>query len=221
MHPAAAVAIVAALSVGLGQATPPILRRLPEPGDAVPKLPYAALATRGFAAGVTVASLAAGLLVVLLAPPAQWLAWTALSHVGVLSAAIDLRTTYLPRVLSQVSWGLAAAGAAVAAVAAGDGWVAGRAALGSLALGGFFLLAWRLTRGGIGFGDVRLMLAVGAVTGLAGWWLVLAAALAGTVIGAVWGVVQQAFTREREFPYGPALLAGPFAALVAQVFLAR
>lgn len=221
MQPALAVALVAALSVALAVATRPVLQRLPEPDDAEDKLPYQALATPGFAAGVGVASLAAGLLVLAAAPPAHWLAWTALSHVGVLSAAIDLQTTYLPRVLSHLSWALAAAGTVVASLTAADPGVAGRAALGSLALGGFFLASWRLTRGGIGFGDVRLMLAVGAVAGVSGWWLVLASALAGTVIGAVWGVVSQVVTREREFAYGPALLAGPFVALAVQAFLAR
>ena len=221
MPPAIAVTLLVVVSVALAAATPAILRRLPEPENAEDKLPYSRLATPGFAAAVGVTSLLAGLVVVLTTPAAHWIGWLALSHVGVLSAAVDLRTTYLPRSLSHLSWALAGAGAVVAAVAAADAGLAGRAAVAALALGMFFFFAWRITRGGIGFGDVRLMLAVGAVSGLESWSLVMGAALAGTVIGALWGIVHQVVARKREFPYGPALLAGPFVALAAQALLAR
>lgn len=210
-------AAVAALVAGLaGRAAGPVLRSLPEPlddPDAATKLPYASLATRGFAVGVAVATGSASGLAFTLAPPELWLAWLALSGVGVMAAAIDLRTTWLPLPLARAGWACAAVGVGLAAAVRRDPAPLVGAALGALGLWLFFEVAWRVT-GGFGYGDVRLMATVGAVTGAHDPELVLPAALAGAVIGAVWGVARHLRGGRGAFPYGPALLAGPFVALV-------
>ena len=91
-------------------------------------------------------------------------------------------------------------------------WVGGRAAIGAVAVGGFFYVLWRLT-GGIGFGDVRLMVTVGAVTAAASASVAFNAVLLGSIVGAVWGIVRLRIKGPGPFPYGPALWSGPFLAL--------
>ena len=105
----------AATGLAVFLATPAVLRRLPEPrtgprsrrrtadpDDA--KIPYAALATRRFAAIVGVLS-AAAVAVPALALPRRCLpGWLVLATLGLLLAAIDARTTWLPLPLTRVAW---------------------------------------------------------------------------------------------------------------------
>lgn len=208
--------VAAALGVATGWLTPTLLRWLPEPvddPDVTTKLPYAALATPRFSRGVAVATLLASWVAFSGAPSRAWLAWVSLSVVGVISAAIDLRTTWLPLPLARAGWLVAATGVVLASAVGGDPLVLLWAGAGALGLWAVFELMWRLT-GGIGYGDVRLMATVGAVAGAHDPRLVLPSALAGTVIGAVWGIAHRLLRGPGHFPYGPALLAGPFVALV-------
>lgn len=214
--PAVAVGIAFALALATALASGPVLRQLPEPlddPDVASKTPYAALAGPGFAAGVFAASLAANLLVVARTPASHWIAWASLTTVSVLACAIDLRTTYLPRVLAVAGWLVAAAGAIVAAATTASVGPLLSAAAGAAALGGFFWVFWRLSRG-LGFGDVRLAATIGAVTGLKSLDLVVGSVLLGTLLGAAWSVGRRlARGHDGPFAYGPALLAGPFLAL--------
>lgn len=206
-------AAIAATVAGL--ATPYVLRALPEPvadPDVATKVPYRALATPGFAAAVALGTLAATGVVVALTPADEWLAWTALSMVGVLAATIDARTTWLPLPLARASWGVAALGIAAATLLRREVSPLLWAGVGALGVWLFFEVLWRVT-GGIGYGDVRLMATVGAVTGAHDPALVLRAVLTGTVLGAVWGIAHRMWRGEGPFPYGPGLLAGPFVAL--------
>ncbi|WP_052462629.1 prepilin peptidase [Nigerium massiliense] len=205
-----------------GGAAIPVLRRLPEPlddPDVAGKRPYATLATPWFAFGVTVASAAASTLVAAAVTPWHWLAWAALTTVSVLAVAIDLRTTYLPRVLAHAGYAIAAAGVVVACVGTGSPLPAVASSAGALATGGFFWLFWRVS-GGLGYGDVRLAATIGAVTALTSAELVLWSAFLGTLVGAVWSVARRlASGSDAPFAYGPALLAGPFLALVLTLAL--
>ncbi len=65
----------------------------------------------------------------------------------------------------------------------------------------------------MGFGDVKLMALLGALTGVGGilWTLALA-----SVLGAAVGLARYAFTRDRQLPFGPFLIAGALAALFAR-----
>lgn len=200
----------------------PVLRRLAEPPDPAPdKVPYRALAGRWTAAAVGLTSAASGAVAYGLTPPAHWLTWTSLTTVGALAVVIDARTTYLPRTLARLGWLIAALGVAWACVCEGTARGAVAAILGAATLGGFFHLVWRFT-GALGYGDVRLMATVGAVTGPEGLDTVMAAALCGTTVGAVWALAHRARTpRGTPFPYGPALWAGPFLALVAEALTSQ
>lgn len=207
---AAALGLACALGVAIALATGPVLRRLPRCPDAPA---YDALATPGFAAATGAAAALAAVVAFVWAPPAHWAAWAALATTAVPAVCVDARTTWLPLPLARAGWVGAAAGVIVAAGAAPEPWpVLLAAALGALLVGGFFHLVWAVS-GQIGYGDVRLMATVGAVTALGGWPLVAAAVLGGTVLGAATGVGHRLLGGRGAFPYGPGLLTGAFAAL--------
>lgn len=210
-----ALASAAVLAVVMGLAAGPVVRRLKEPEDVGddPKLPYAALASASFAILTGCLSLGSASIAFLLTPPAAWLPWAALAGPGALAIAIDARTTWMPRVVLYAVGAGTAAGIVVWSLATADPAVALRSLCGAVAVGGFFALFWRLT-GGIGFSDVRLMACVGAITAAASIDLAIAATLAGTILGACWGLLRRVLGRSGHFAYGPALWAGPFLALL-------
>lgn len=212
-------AVTAALLVGLLTAatTPWVLRRLREPPgddpDLATKIPYARLPTRGFVLGVGVGATVTSGIAFAATPTDTWPAWLALSSVGVLAVAVDARTTWLPLSLTRAATIWAVAGVLIVCVVRRDPWP-GLAAAGALfGLWLLFELFWRLTRG-IGYGDVRLMASIGAVTGVHDLTMVLPSALVGTVVGLSWGLAHRARRTEGPFPYGPALLSGPFLVLL-------
>lgn len=203
----------ALLGVAMAALAPHVLRALPEPLHDPEAPRYSSLATPGFI--VTTAALTAlgSAVVVWRADPALWLAWSSLTTVNVLACAIDARTTWLPARLSWAGWTLAALGMLAAGVAAWS-WLPVVAGLvGALIVGGFFHAVWRLS-GQLGYGDVRLATTVGAVTALSSPALALWALLAGTLLGALTGLVLRACGRVGGFPYGPGLLTGAFVALL-------
>lgn len=204
-----------AVAVVMGAVTIPVLGILPEPIPSQGKVPYADLATPRFAGSVALATLLTAFSVVANAPPATWPVWLGLVGPGVLAAVVDARTTYLPKRLCHVSWLLTTVGVILAALTVRSGQPVASAALGALTVGGFFWLLWRFTRG-IGFGDVRLMVTVGAVCGVYGPAMVGWAVLAGTSLGAIWGIWHRLVRGPGPFAYGPGLLVGPFVALWIQ-----
>lgn len=91
------------------------------------------------------------------------------------------------------------------------------AVLGVLLAGGLGFIGWRFSRGGLGLGDVKLAMLVGAVLGVGG---VLPFLVFGTTIGALQAVailVAGGNTRS-SFAYGPALVGGAVIALLAGGF---
>lgn len=232
--------IAAAVAVGtlLALLTPRILRALPEPqswsgdpgehegpdepaGPGEPdqsKIPYASLATPQFALIVgglaTLGTAAAGLLLPLSGLPV----WTTLSTFGMLLAAIDARTTWLPLPLTRLAW----LGTAVALTIGGllGNWGDALRGLGGFVLAGaLFGLVWLVTRGGFGFGDVRYAPLVGAATASVSWSLLAWALVLGSLVGAVVGLVRLAAGRRGAFAYAPSILAGGYLALVARWLL--
>ncbi|GAA1388005.1 A24 family peptidase [Luteococcus peritonei] len=218
--------LVAAVSAGCAAASWATTRfavpRLPEPPteelDGDPSPGYAGLAGAGQQAASLALGAAAGTVAGLQPTPFLPLLAVLAGPVAAL-VLVDLRTTWLPLRLTHACWLLSGL-AAVAPV------LGGRAPSGLLQpLGGalaalaVFWLVWRL-RAGLGFGDVRLAPMLGAGAAQLSWqhwqtWL-----LAGSLLGAVWGLASQAWRRRhpsplgQAFPYGPALWLGLWASLL-------
>jgi len=217
--------VVTGLLTGVGG--PALLRRLPEPvppddadddirADYASKISYRSLATLRFAVITGLVAAAAAALVVATRPAAYWAVWLAFGTVVLLLAAIDARTTWLPAPLMRLGWFVTAV-AVVASLAADRDRTSMAITIGAgtLIAGGGYLLIWLITRGrSFAFGDVRLMPLVGAVAGTMGWSGLYWSLLLGSIIGAVIGVVRLVGRRPGPFPYGPALVSGPYAAAV-------
>ncbi|MFC4468916.1 prepilin peptidase [Streptomyces xiangluensis] len=143
--------------------------------------------------------------------------WLLLVPVGVLLAAVDFTVERLPDVvtlpLAVTTLGLLG----VAGLLPGaDG--NGRAALfGSLVLGACYLVLFLINPTGFGFGDVKLALTVGAVTGWYGWDILLAGAFVGFLLHALYGlslIVARRAGRKTAIPFGPFLIAGALAGVL-------
>ena len=203
----------------------PVLAALPEPapGDQGPggKVPYVALATRTFVLICAAMSGVAVGLSWLLVPAAARPLWTVLGTVGILLAAVDARTTWLPLPLTRAAWLLMGAAGLLAGGVAGVGDGPGAAlrtllgaALGAAVAGGLYLVVWLVTRGGFGFGDVRFAPLVGAATAVPTFTMLLWALFLGSLVGGVVGIIRLVQRRPGPFPYAPAMVAGAYLALL-------
>lgn len=194
-------------------ATPLILRHLPRPPDAPD---YPALLSPQFLVTVGAIAGAASGVVTWALPVVVWPAWLALTMSGTIAVVIDAHTTWLPRAITHAGCALIGAGVITTALAQRSWLPVTSAALGAVAVGGFFHLVWRLS-GQLGYGDVRLMVMVGAVSALQGTQFTAWAVLCGTGLGAIYAVTRRLATgRNGPFPYGPALFAGPYLALAVR-----
>ena len=214
----AALSIAVVIGVTSALLVRPLLRRLPEPipGDGKPS--YRGLGSTRF---LLVCGALAGI-----AAAISWLSlprytqplWCVLAVLGVLLAAIDARTGWLPLQLTRIAW-LAMAVAALLAGSLGGGvWATIRAAVGAAIAAGLYLFVWLISRGGFGFGDVRFAPLLGAAAAADSWTLLWWTLLLGTVVGGLLGVLRLARGRREAFPYAPSMLVGAYAAcLVAKL----
>ena len=149
--------------------------------------------------------------------------WLLLGPVGVLLAVVGLRVKRLPDVLT-----LPLAGAVLVLLGvvaplpehAGD-WT--KALYGALALGGFLLVLFLIDPGGMGFGDVKLALGLGAALGWYGWPTLMLGTLAAFLLGALYGgaaAVAGRAGREAAVAFGPCLLGGAFLGLLIGAYTA-
>lgn len=205
-----------AISVGLATmlVTGPLLRRLSEPDAPDGKTAYADLPTPVFTGVCALLAGAGAGLAWLFLPWAVQPLWWVLSSLGVLLAAVDARTTWLPLQLTRLTW-LATAAATIGCMPLGaDLGLVLRATAGAAAAAALYGLVWLVSRGGIGFGDVRFAPLVGAATAADSLALALAGIFIGSVLGAVHGLVRLALRRPGGFPYAPTILAGAYVACV-------
>ncbi|SCD87544.1 leader peptidase (prepilin peptidase) / N-methyltransferase [Streptomyces sp. ScaeMP-e83] len=88
-------------------------------------------------------------------------------------------------------------------------WTSGL--LGGLVLGGFYLLLFLINPNGMGFGDVKLALALGVALGWYGWAVLFLGGFAGFLFGAAYGlglVLLRRAGRRTGIPFGPFMIAG-------------
>jgi leader peptidase (prepilin peptidase)/N-methyltransferase len=208
----AAVLATALATAGLVR---PTLRWLPEP-EGEDKIAYAELAGPRFVLACVVCSaMAAALGWTTLPAPLQPL-WSVLAVGGVLLAAVDAATTWLPLPLVQVTWAAMAGATGTAALLAGSWALLARAAGGAALAGGLYLLVWLVSRGGFGFGDVRFAPLLGAAAAAHSWQLLVSALVSGTLLGALHGALRLLRRQRGSFPYAPAMLGGSYLAALTQ-----
>jgi leader peptidase (prepilin peptidase) / N-methyltransferase len=208
----AAVAIAATIAVTSAFLVRPLLQQLPQPAPGDGKPIYRDLGTTRF---VLVCGALAGV-----AAAISWLTvpryaqpmWSVLAILGVLLAAIDARTGWLPLRLTRTAWLAMAMASVLAASLGGSVWIVVRSAVGAAIAGGLYLLVWLLSRGGFGFGDVRFAPLLGAAAAANSWTLLWWALLLGTVVGGLLGVLRLVRGRREAFPYAPSMLVGAYAA---------
>ncbi|WP_130865033.1 A24 family peptidase [Acidipropionibacterium timonense] len=205
-----------------------IVPQLPEPrvedvGDDVvaAKPAYATLAGPGRQVVVTAIAGLAGAVAVVAPPWARPLWWVWAGSVTSL-VAVDVETTFLPRLLWRLCLAEGLLALALGVVLVGPRWtwlitVPGCAAAAALP----FWAAWRWT-GQLGFGDVRLALGTGALTATLGVSALGVGLLGATLTGALGTLTVTVIRRWRPspwgeaVPYGPALWAGPWIALATR-----
>jgi leader peptidase (prepilin peptidase) / N-methyltransferase len=122
----------------------------------------------------------------------------------------DIDTMRIPDRLTFPSQAIVAALIAAVSLGLGDPGSIARAAIGAAAFSGFLGLLWFIYPKGMGFGDVKYAVVLGA---LVGWidpllvaWSVFGASVLGSVIGMI--VVVKAHDRKKAFPFGPSLCLG-------------
>lgn len=149
--------------------------------------------------------------------------WLLAAPFGALLASVDVRVRRLPDPLTLP---LAAALPLLLALAALLPHAAGswpHALLGALTLGGGYLVLHLLHPGGMGFGDVKLAVPLGAALGWYGWGVLFAGAFAGFLLGAVYGlglVLTRRAGRDAAIPFGPFMIAGALLGLLLGAFTA-
>ncbi|MEV3931099.1 A24 family peptidase [Streptomyces sp. NPDC049944] len=143
--------------------------------------------------------------------------WLLLAPVAVLLAVIDRRVHRLPDTLTLP---LAVAAAVLLGGAAllpehGGSWTS--ALLGGAALGAFYFLLFLINPGGMGFGDVKLAVALGVALGWYGWGVLCAGGFAGFLFGALYGaglMLLRRAGRRTGIPFGPFMIAGALVGLL-------
>jgi leader peptidase (prepilin peptidase) / N-methyltransferase len=141
--------------------------------------------------------------------------------IGVVLLVIDWRTTLLPTRIIHPTYALLAVLIPLAALLDHDLDALSRAGFGWLVIGGWFWIFWWLLDAW-GFGDVRLARVLGPALGYLGWEHMLTGLALMVLIGGLGGAVLAVANRSlrRRIPYGPYMLVGAAAAVVAGPWLA-
>ncbi|MGY0492467.1 prepilin peptidase [Streptomyces sp. WG-D5] len=143
--------------------------------------------------------------------------WLLLAPLGVLLATVDFAVKRLPDVLTLPLAALAVlalGGAALLPEAAGA-WSG--ALWGALGLGGGYLLLLLAYPKGMGFGDVKLAVGLGAVLGWYGWGVLFLGAFTGVLFNGLYAlvlVVTRRAGRGTEIPFGPFMILGALAGVL-------
>ncbi|WP_454851843.1 prepilin peptidase [Promicromonospora soli] len=191
-----------------------------EPAATSPAAPFAVRLYRRARAEVVPYARAIGFLAV---PAAVWAVWASgpgwltpaylvLAVAGAALGVIDTHTQRLPNALVfPLTWATAAL-LVLAALGTG-GWSSlGRAGLGGVAFFAVYqVLYWLTPRGGIGYGDVKLALSLGAVLTWHSWTTLLVGVFAAHVLAGVVAIVLLIGRRagwKTGIAFGPYMLVG-------------
>ncbi|GGR40097.1 leader peptidase (prepilin peptidase)/N-methyltransferase [Nocardioides luteus] len=215
MSAGAVVLVSAAVAALLALGVPALLRRLPEPVDDPPEVPYANLADWRplVPLAVAVSASVAALLAWLVDPPRLLVALTPLVPLCVLLGYVDWRVQRLPKVPILVASALGLGLLGIEWLWTRDTAVAMGALAGLLIARSVFWLLWRILPHAMGFGDVRLAALVGLVLGRLGWDGLAFGLWAGLAVFGIWGVARAVGRRSRAamrepLAYGPFMICG-------------
>ncbi|MET9518669.1 prepilin peptidase [Streptomyces sp. NPDC002994] len=164
-----------------------------------------------------VTALACALLVAATGVRPELVVWLLLAPFAVLLAVVDRRVHRLPDVLTLPLAAATAALLGLASLLPGHGGSWPTALLGGVALGGGYFLLFLINPNGMGFGDVKLAVALGTALGWYGWTVFFAGAFAGFLLGAVYGVglvILRRAGRRTAIPFGPFMITGTLAGLL-------
>lgn len=143
----------------------------------------------------------------------ELLVWLLLAPIALLLATVDFEVHRLPDVVVLPLTASALAGLGGAALLPGACGSWRTALLGSLTLGACYFVLFLINPRGVGFGDVKLAPALGAILGWYGWGILLIGTFAGFLFGALYGVgliLARRAGRKTTIAFGPFLLAGAF-----------
>lgn len=216
-----AIALVTGVVVAVS--VRPVLARLPEPvevSESDDKIAYRDLGSVRFVLTCAIVAVLAQAIALVALPLSVQPLWTVLAVCGVLLAAIDARTTWLPLRLTRLGWGLMALAAAASPLLGATVTDVLRTVGGATLAGSFYFLVWLVTKGGFGFGDVRFAPLLGAATASQSWTLLVWGLMLGNIVGAVHAVGRLVARRKGSFPYAPSMLAGCYLAVLALQLLA-
>jgi leader peptidase (prepilin peptidase) / N-methyltransferase len=142
--------------------------------------------------------------------------WLALCAVPL--AFIDAAARRLPDPLTAAAY-VGTTLLLVLAAATGGHWHAlVVAVLGGVALAGFYLILMLISPAGMGMGDVKAAASTGTMLAWPGWGSLIAGGFAGFLLAAVCGLALLGLgraTRKQHIPFGPFMLAGAFAVILA------
>jgi leader peptidase (prepilin peptidase)/N-methyltransferase len=150
-------------------------------------------------------------------PRPELAVWLLAAPFGLVLGSVDVRVRRLPNVLTLPMAAVLAAllGAVAPLPGAGGSWAG--ALLGGVALAGVYFLLFVLHPRGLGFGDVKLALALGIALGWYGWGVLWVGAFLGTLLAAVYGIALLLGRRagwRTQVPFGPFMLLGALAGVL-------
>jgi leader peptidase (prepilin peptidase) / N-methyltransferase len=213
--PVIAALLALAVAAATAAATGWLLRWLPVP-DEEPRPDYVGLDSVRFRLGVGALGFLSGWLMLALSPVSLWPVLAPYAALGALLGLIDARTTYLPLRLHYLTFALVVAAVLVSAWWRADLWSLAWAAGIGLGATGLYSLVWWLSRGQLGFGDVRLAGLIGVAAGAVSPAVAMWSFVLGSFVGAVWAIASRV-RGTNVFAYGPSMLLGvPLAIVVAQ-----
>ena len=142
--------------------------------------------------------------------------WLALCAVPL--AFIDAAVHRLPDALTASAYAGPAVFLLLAAGTSGPWHDLARAALGGVALAGFYLALVLISPSGMGLGDAKAAASLGTLLAWFGWRVLIAGGLAGFLLAAVYGItllVTGRATRKQHIPFGPFMITGTFLIILA------
>jgi leader peptidase (prepilin peptidase)/N-methyltransferase len=132
-------------------------------------------------------------------------------------AFIDTAVRRLPDALTVPAYAGTAALLLLAAAVSGPWSALLRAALGGIALAGFYLVLVVISPSGMGLGDVKAAAGLGSMLAWRGWSALVVGGFAGFLFAAVYGtalLISGRATRKQQIPFGPFMIAGAFLAVL-------